>query len=92
MKKLVDSLAPLGFILAIAALAWERFNLFGKALPGGLLPYLIAALALVLLHLVLRWDVVAGSLGLIPKPAGKRSASGEPGSTTRTMVARNSTA
>jgi ABC-type uncharacterized transport system involved in gliding motility auxiliary subunit len=63
MKKLVDYLAPLGFILAIAALAWERFNMFGKPLPGGLRPYLIVALALVLLHLVLRWDVVAGSLG-----------------------------
>jgi gliding motility-associatede transport system auxiliary component len=63
MKKLVDYLAPLGFILAIAALAWDRFNVLGKPLPGGLRPYLIAALALVLLHLVLRWDVVAGSLG-----------------------------
>ncbi len=63
MKKLVDVLAPLGFILAIAALAWERIPFISKPLPGGLRPYLVAALALVLLHLVLRWDVVARSLG-----------------------------
>jgi ABC-type uncharacterized transport system involved in gliding motility auxiliary subunit len=63
MKRIIDVLAPLGFILAVAALAWDRFVPFGKALPGGLRPYLVAALALVLLHLVLRWDDVVRSLG-----------------------------
>jgi ABC-type uncharacterized transport system involved in gliding motility auxiliary subunit len=63
MKRLVDFLSPLGFILAIAALAWERIPFIHKPLPGGLRPYLIAAAALILVHLVLRWDVVARSLG-----------------------------
>ncbi len=60
LKRIVDYLAPLGFTLGVAALAWSRV---GKALPGGLRPYLITALALVLLHLVLRWDVVARGHG-----------------------------
>jgi gliding motility-associatede transport system auxiliary component len=60
MKRLVDVLAPLGFVVAVAALGWTRY---GKTLPGGLRPYLIAALALVLLHLVLRWEDVARGLG-----------------------------
>jgi ABC-type uncharacterized transport system involved in gliding motility auxiliary subunit len=63
LKRLVDFLAPAGFILAIAALAWTRLTPFGKPLPGGLLPYLIAALALLLIHLVLRWEDVARGLG-----------------------------
>jgi ABC-type uncharacterized transport system involved in gliding motility auxiliary subunit len=60
LKRLVDFLAPLGFLIAVGALAWTRY---GKALPGGLRPYLIAALALVLVHLVLRWEDVVGALG-----------------------------
>jgi len=60
LKRVVDYLAPAGFILAIAALGWTRY---GKTLPGGLRPYLIAALALVLVHLVLRWEDVARGLG-----------------------------
>ncbi len=60
LKRLVDFLAPLGFLLAVGALAWTRY---GKTLPGGLRPYLIAALALVLVHLVLRWEDVARGLG-----------------------------
>jgi ABC-type uncharacterized transport system involved in gliding motility auxiliary subunit len=60
LKRLVDFLAPLGFLVAVAALAWTRW---GKTLPGGLRPYLIAALALVLVHLVLRWEDVARGLG-----------------------------
>ncbi|HXK09115.1 MAG TPA: Gldg family protein [Vicinamibacteria bacterium] len=63
LKRLVDYLAPAGFILAIAAVAWARITPFGKPLPGGLRPYLIAALALVLVHLVLRWEDVARGLG-----------------------------
>ena len=60
LKRLVDFLAPVGFVLAVAALAWTRI---GRTLPGGLRPWLVAALALVLLHLVLRWDDVAKGLG-----------------------------
>ncbi len=60
LKRLIDFLAPLGFALAVAALAWSRA---GKTLPGGLRPWLIAALALVLLHLVLRWEEVVHGLG-----------------------------
>ncbi len=59
-KRLVDLLAPLGFLVAVGALGWTRY---GKTLPGGLRPYLIAALALVLLHLVLRWEDVTRGLG-----------------------------
>src|SRR5512140_1838146 len=60
LKRLVDFLAPLGFALAIGVLAWTRS---GQTLPGGLRPWLIAALALVLLHLVLRWEDVVHGLG-----------------------------
>ena len=63
LKRLVDFLAPLGFVLAVAAVAWSRFNPFGKALPGGLRYYLIGALALVLVHLVLRFEDVMGLVG-----------------------------
>jgi len=60
LKRLVDILAPLGFLLAVGVVAWARW---GKTLPGGLRPWLIAALALVLLHLILRWEDVARGLG-----------------------------
>jgi len=60
LKRLVDFLAPVGFLLAVGAIAWTRY---GKTLPGGLRPYLIAAAALVLVHLVLRWEDVARGLG-----------------------------
>ncbi len=60
LKRSVDFLAPLGFAVAVGVLAWTRM---GKTLPGGLRPYLVAALALVLLHLVLRWDAVLRGVG-----------------------------
>jgi ABC-type uncharacterized transport system involved in gliding motility auxiliary subunit len=60
LKKLIDVLAPVGLALAVGVLAWTRA---GRTLPGGLRPYLVAALALVLLHLVLRWDEVVRALG-----------------------------
>ena len=56
LKRLVDYLAPAGFILAVGATAWTRFTPFGHPLPGGLRPWLIAAAALVLVHLILRWE------------------------------------
>ena len=63
LKRLVDFLAPLGFILAVAAVAWSRISPFGKALPGELRYYLLAALALVLAHLVLRFEDVMRLVG-----------------------------
>jgi ABC-type uncharacterized transport system involved in gliding motility auxiliary subunit len=63
LKRLVDFLAPLGFILAVGALAWSRITPMGKALPGGLRYYLIAALTLVLVHLVLRFEDVMRVVG-----------------------------
>jgi gliding motility-associatede transport system auxiliary component len=60
LKKLVDLLAPLGFVVIVGALAWERW---GKTLPGGFRPWLVGGLALVVLHLLLRWEDVAGRIG-----------------------------
>jgi ABC-type uncharacterized transport system involved in gliding motility auxiliary subunit len=60
LKKLLDFLAPLGFLIIVVALAWERA---GKTLAGGLRPWLIAGAALILVHLLLRWEDVAGRLG-----------------------------
>ena len=47
-------------MVAAGALAWSRT---GRTLVGGLRPWLVAGLALVLLHLVLRWDDLARGLG-----------------------------
>jgi ABC-type uncharacterized transport system involved in gliding motility auxiliary subunit len=60
LKKLVDFLAPLGFLIAVGAVAWART---GRTLPGGLRPWLIAAAALVLVHLILRWEDATRGLG-----------------------------
>jgi len=62
LNRLVASLAPLGLVLAAGAFAW---NLAAPSpLPGGLRPWLIAAFALVLVHLILRWEDVSRGLGL----------------------------
>ena len=62
LNRLVAALAPLGLVLALGALIW---NLVApRPLPGGLRPWLIAALALVLVHLILRWEDVSRGLGL----------------------------
>jgi ABC-type uncharacterized transport system involved in gliding motility auxiliary subunit len=62
IRILVASLAPLGLAIAVGALVW---TLAGPSpLPGGLRPWLIAALALVLVHLILRWEDVSRGLGL----------------------------
>jgi len=60
LKRLVDFLAPLGLALAVGAVAFTRS---GRTLPGGLRPWLIAAAALVLIHLVLRFEDVVRGLG-----------------------------
>jgi len=62
LKKLVDFLAPLGFVIAVAAIGWTRGG-WQPSLPGGLRPWLIAAFALVLVHLILRWEDVSRGLG-----------------------------
>src|SRR5262245_8975517 len=63
LKRLVDYLAPIGFILAVGAIAWWRFTPMGKALPGGVRYYLVSALVLVLSHLLLRWEDVMSLVG-----------------------------
>ena len=60
MKRILDFLAPAGLVVAVGALAWARS---GSTLPGGLRPYLIAGAVLVLAHLLLRWEDVAGRIG-----------------------------
>jgi ABC-type uncharacterized transport system involved in gliding motility auxiliary subunit len=60
LKRLVDLLAPLGFVIAVGAVAWARA---GQSLPGGLRPWLIAAAALVLVHLILRWEDATRGFG-----------------------------
>jgi len=60
LKRLVDFLAPLGALVFLGALVWSRS---GRVLPGGARPWLIAGLALILVHLILRWEDVAGGIG-----------------------------
>jgi hypothetical protein len=61
LKKLLDFLAPAGFVLAVGAWAYTRTT--WPPLPGGLRPWLIAGGALILVHLILRWEDVAHGLG-----------------------------
>jgi ABC-type uncharacterized transport system involved in gliding motility auxiliary subunit len=62
IRILVASLSPLGLVIGAGALLW---TLVGPSpLPGGLRPWLIAAVALVLVHLILRWEDVSRGLGL----------------------------
>jgi ABC-type uncharacterized transport system involved in gliding motility auxiliary subunit len=60
LKKLIDTLAPLGIALALGAFIWTQR---GHLLPGGMRPWLVGGLALVLLHLVLRWDSIVRGVG-----------------------------
>jgi ABC-type uncharacterized transport system involved in gliding motility auxiliary subunit len=62
LNRLVASLAPLGLVIAAGALVWTLAG--PRPLPGGLRPWLIAAVALVLVHLILRWEDVSRGLGL----------------------------
>jgi ABC-type uncharacterized transport system involved in gliding motility auxiliary subunit len=65
MKKIVDVLAPLGFVVALGAWAYQSTPRFQQAYPlaGGLRAWLIAGLALVVLHLALRFEDVLASVG-----------------------------
>ncbi|HET8646555.1 MAG TPA: Gldg family protein [Vicinamibacteria bacterium] len=56
-----DVLAPLGLLVLVGTLAWQRLST--RPLPGQPRWYFAAAAALVLAHLVLRWDDVAARVG-----------------------------
>ncbi len=56
----VDFLAPLGFLVIVGAEAWQRA---GKALPGKPDYYLIAGAALILTHLLLRFEDITRRVG-----------------------------
>jgi len=56
----VDLLAPLGFLVIVGAEAWERA---GKTLPGKPDYYLIAGAALILTHLLLRFEDITRRVG-----------------------------
>ena len=60
MRRLVDTLAPLGLLVMIGAAAWLRA---GKTLPGKPEYYTLAGLVLIALHVLLRWDDLAGLVG-----------------------------
>jgi len=60
MRWLVDLLSPLGLVLVIGSQALVRA---GRTLPGKPEYYLYAGAALVLLHLILRWDDVVATVG-----------------------------
>ena len=60
MKKLIDLLGPLGLLIMIGSQAWVRA---GKSLPGKPEHWLIAGALLVLFHLILRFEDIAGFVG-----------------------------
>jgi ABC-type uncharacterized transport system involved in gliding motility auxiliary subunit len=62
LNKLVSALAPLGLVIAVGAFVWNLVA--ASPLPGGLRPWLIAEVALALVHLILRWEDVSRGLGL----------------------------
>ena len=56
----VDFLAPLGFLVIVGAEGWQRW---GKTLPGKPEYYLIAGAALILTHLLLRFEDITRRVG-----------------------------
>ena len=60
MRRAIDFLAPLGLIVIVGSAAWERS---GRTLPGRPDAYLIAGAALILAHLLLRWDEISRRVG-----------------------------
>jgi ABC-type uncharacterized transport system involved in gliding motility auxiliary subunit len=62
IRILIASFAPLGLALGLGAFAWSLVG--ARPLPGGLRSWLIAALALVLVHFILRWEDISRGLGL----------------------------
>jgi ABC-type uncharacterized transport system involved in gliding motility auxiliary subunit len=59
-RRLIDILAPLGLVVIIGAQAMQRI---GKPLPGKPEVYLAVGLALMVTHLLLRWEDVSARLG-----------------------------
>ncbi len=60
MKRLVDFLAPLGILVLIASQAWL---ISGRPLPGQERFYVIGGVALILAHLLLRFEAIVGAIG-----------------------------
>lgn len=60
MSRLVDFLAPFGFLVMLAPQLALRF---GKMLPGRADYYLVAGCVLIAVHLLLRWEDVVGYVG-----------------------------
>lgn len=60
MNRVVDILAPLGFIVMVGSAALERA---GKPLPGKADYWLVAGAVLMLAHLVLRFDRILARVG-----------------------------
>jgi len=60
MRRAIDYLAPLGLVVIIGSVAWARI---GRTLPGKPEAYLIAGGALILAHLLLRWEDVTKRVG-----------------------------
>jgi ABC-type uncharacterized transport system involved in gliding motility auxiliary subunit len=60
LHKLVHLLAPLGLLLCAGSWAWGFFK---QPLPGGTAVYVTIGAALVLLHLLLKWEDIANALG-----------------------------
>ena len=58
--RLVDFLAPLGFLVIVGAEAWERS---GRTLPGKPEAWLIAGAALIVTHLLLRFEDLTRRVG-----------------------------
>ena len=59
-SRAIDLLAPLGLVVMAGAGVASRY---GVALPGGLGPWIAAGAALMLAHLVLRWESVTRAVG-----------------------------
>ena len=59
-SRAIDLLAPLGLVVMAGAFIASRY---GVALPGGLGPWIAAGAALMLVHLVLRWESVTRAVG-----------------------------
>jgi ABC-type uncharacterized transport system involved in gliding motility auxiliary subunit len=58
--RITDWLSPLGVLVALGAKIWE---MNAPRLPGRYEYYLIAGLALIVTHVVLRWDDIVRNLG-----------------------------
>jgi len=60
MKRLIDFLAPVGFLVIVGAQVWTRA---GRSLPGKPEYYWLAGGLLILLHLLLRAPAMAAAIG-----------------------------